>query len=62
MNENAQTLPKMLTIREVARTGIMPEHALRSLAKEGRLPAITVGKCGKTLINLPRLIEQLESL
>ncbi len=45
--------PTMLTIRETARTGILPEHALRLLLKAGRLPVIYVGK--KALINYDRL-------
>ncbi len=52
--------PKMLTIREIARTGLLPEHALRLLLKAGKLPAIYVGK--KALINYERLCEQLSTL
>ena len=52
--------PTMLTIREIARTGILPEHALRLLLKAGKLPAIYVGK--KALINSDKLCEQLASL
>lgn len=52
--------PKMMTIREVAKTGILPEHALRQLVKEKRLPVIHVGK--KAFINYTALCEQLDSL
>lgn len=52
--------PTMLTIRETARTGILPEHALRLLLKAGKLPVIYVGK--KALINYDRLCEQLSAL
>ena len=52
--------PRMLTVREIARTGILPEHALRLLLKAGKLPAIYVGK--KALINYERLCEQLSTL
>lgn len=52
--------PRMLTIREIARTGILPEHALRLLLKAGKLPAIYVGK--KALINYDKLCEQLSAL
>ena len=55
-----QTKPTMLTIREIARTGLLPEHALRRLLKAGKLPAIYVGK--KALINYDRLCEQLSTL
>ncbi len=45
--------PKMMTVRAVARTGILPEHALWILLKAGKLPAIYIGK--KALINYERL-------
>lgn len=35
--------PKMMTIREIAKTGFLPEHSLRQMAKQGRLPAIYKG-------------------
>lgn len=57
MDENK---PKMLTIRETARTGILPEHALRRLLKTGKLPAIYVGN--RALINYDKLCDQLSSL
>ena len=52
--------PNMMTIREIAKTGLLPEHALRLLLKSGRLPAIYVGK--KALINYDKLCEQLSAL
>ncbi len=52
--------PRMMTVREIARTGLMSEHALRLLLKAGKLPAIFIGK--KALINYDRLCEQLQSL
>lgn len=52
--------PKMMTIREIAKTGILPEHALRLMLKAGQLPAIYIGK--KALINYNKLCEQLNSL
>lgn len=54
------TQPKMMTIREIARTGLMPEHALRLMLKAGKLPAVYVGK--KALINYDKLCEQLNGL
>jgi hypothetical protein len=50
----------MLTIRETAKTGILPEHALRLLLKAGKLPAIYVGR--KAFINYEKLCEQLSEL
>jgi excisionase family DNA binding protein len=56
---NEKKVPTMLTVREVARTGILPEHAIRLLLKDGKLPAIFVGK--KAFINFEKLLELLES-
>ena len=50
-------LPRMCTIREIARTGLLSEYALRKLEKQGKLPCVYVGR--KCLINLDRLIDQL---
>lgn len=55
-----QSKPTMMTIREIARTGLLSEHALRMLLKSGKLPAIHVGK--KALINYDKLCEQLAAL
>ena len=52
--------PRMLTVRQIAREGILTEHALRLKLKAGRLPAIYVGS--KALINYDRLLEELSSL
>lgn len=52
--------PTLMTIPQVAATGLLSEYALRKLHKEGRLPAFTVGK--KVLINYEMLLEQLNSL
>lgn len=52
--------PKMMTIREIAATGILPEHALRLMLKAGRLPALYIGK--KALVNFDKLCEQLAAL
>ena len=53
------SLPKMLTIRQVAKTGILSEYCLRLMEKQGRLPCIYSGK--KCLVNLDRLIDQLNN-
>ena len=52
--------PRMMTIREIASTGLLSEHALRLMLKEGKLPAIYIGK--KALIKYDRLCEELQSL
>ncbi len=57
---NTERLPKMMTIRQVAATGLLPETALRRLAAENRLPALKVGN--RRLVNLDLLVEQLNAL
>jgi hypothetical protein len=57
MTEN---IPRFMTIRETARTGILSEYRLRCMDKAGQLPAIRAGN--KTLINFDRLCEQLNQL
>ena len=56
-NMTEQARPKMLTIRETARTGILPEYALRTLVKQGKIPGIQVGT--KFLVNYDRLCDWL---
>lgn len=52
------TIPKMMTIRATAQTGILPENALRVLVKNGEIPAIYSGK--KAFINYNTLCEYLQ--
>ena len=52
--------PNMMTVREVAKTGLLSEHALRIMLKAGKLPAIYIGK--KALINYDKLCEQLSAV
>ena len=52
--------PEMLSIRQIAEKGILPEHAIRVLVKQKRIPAIYIGK--KALINYSVLCKQLQSL
>jgi excisionase family DNA binding protein len=53
-------IPNMLTIREVAATGILPEHAVRTLVREKRVPFVMIGT--KALVNFTALCEQLSRL
>ena len=55
-----QKQPTMMTIREIAGTGLMSEHTLRMMLKAGKLPAIFIGK--KALINYDKLCEELQAL
>lgn len=54
MSEN---IPKFLTIRETAKTGILSEHHLRIMEKQGKLPGVRVGNRFK--VNLGLLVDQL---
>lgn len=55
-----QKQPTMMTVREIAGTGLMSEHALRMMLKARKLPAIFIGK--KALINYDKLCEELQAL
>lgn len=56
----ATNIPRMLSIREVAKTGILSEYALRQLCKQGKVPCINVNN--KVLINFDAFVEQLQQL
>lgn len=53
-------MPQMMTVRQIAATGILPERAIRTLLKQNKLPAIYVGT--KALINYPLMCNQLNTL
>lgn len=53
------TIPRLMSIREVAKTRIASEYALRLWEKQGRLPCVYSGR--KCLVNFDRLVEQLNS-
>ena len=52
-------MPHMMTIKQVANTGVLPEAAIRKLIKQNRLPAVYIGS--KALINYEKLISFLET-
>ena len=54
------SFPKMMTIRQIANTGVLPEHALRMLVKQDRVPYMMVGT--KVLINYTKLLDHLNQL
>ena len=58
MSEN--NVPKLMTIREVARTGIIPENALRRLVKQGVVKALYSGK--KAFINYQSVCNIINNL
>lgn len=56
----ADNIPRMLTIRQTAETGILSEFCLRRMVKENRVPHIMVGN--KALINFTLLCQQLNNI
>jgi len=50
----------MVTIRQAAATGILPEHCIRTMVKTGEIPCVYAGT--KALLNLDKLIERLQAL
>ena len=57
MNEKKEA-GRFQTIREIARSGLLPEYALRRLCAEGRLPGFYTGR--KFLCNVALLKQWLE--
>ena len=58
---NGETkIPKMMTVRQVAKTGMISEYALRQLIKQGKIPCIAIEH--KVLINFDAFVEQLQQL
>ena len=54
------SVPVFMTIRDVAKTGVLPGHCLRTMAKNGTLPCIYTGN--RCLVNYTLLLEQLNNL
>lgn len=52
-----EKIPKLMSIREVAKTGLMSEYSLRELNREGRLPVIKLKN--KVLVNYERFVEMI---
>lgn len=52
--------PKLQTIRQIAKSGLMPEHALRLLIKQGKLPALYINS--KALLDITVVIEYVKKL
>lgn len=57
MSNNNRNIPHMMTIREVARTGLMSEYTLRAMVKQGHVPCVKVGV--KVLINFELFCDML---
>ena len=50
-------VPRFMSIREVAKTGLLTEYTLRLMEKQKRLPCIYVGK--RCLVNFEQLVDRL---
>ena len=58
MSEN--NVPKLMTIRQVAKTGLIPEKALRQLVKQGIVKVLYSGK--KAFINYQSVCNIINNL
>ncbi len=54
---NKPIIPRMMTIREVANTGLLTEYTLRALVKQNKVPYVRANT--KVLINFELLCEIL---
>ena len=50
---------RFLTIRQIAKSGLLSEHYLRMLEAQKKLPGIYSGRT--KYVNVPMLIEQLDN-
>lgn len=57
---NTPNIPKMMTVREIAQTGLLPENTIRVMLRNGQIQAVYSGK--KALINFDNLCEYLRTL
>lgn len=57
---NSTELPRMMTVREIAKTGLLPENTIRVMLRSGQIQAVYSGK--KALINFDNLCEYLRTL
>lgn len=57
---NSIELPRMMTVREIAKTGLLPENTIRVMLRNGQIQAVYSGK--KALINFDNLCEYLRTL
>lgn len=55
-----ENIPQMMTVRQVAKTGILPENTIRVMLKRGDLAAVYSGNTA--YVNYDNLCEQLRNL
>ena len=60
ISSTSPPLPKMMTVRQVAATGLLPESAIRRLLREKKIAAVYSGN--KAFINFDILCNQLANL
>ena len=60
MENNTYNIPKRMTVRQVAATGLLPESAIRRLLREKKIAAVYSGN--KAFINFDILCNQLANL
>lgn len=60
MENNNRPIPKMMTVKQIAATGLLPESAIRRLLHEKKIPAVYSGK--KAYINFDKFCEYLTNL
>ena len=60
MENRNNNIPRMMSVRQIAATGLINESALRRMLKAGQLPAIYSGT--KALINFDTLCNMLSNL
>ena len=58
--EETKKLPQMMTVRQIAKTGLLPENAIRVMLENGQIKAVYSGR--KALINFDNLCEYLKTL
>ena len=60
MTEKNIRVPRMMTIHQIALTGVLPENALRVMVRNGEIPAVYSGS--KAFINFDNLCDRLAKL
>lgn len=55
--DSTMAKPRMLTIKETAKTGVLTEWAIRGLVKQGKVPGIYIDN--RFLVNYDRFIDWL---
>lgn len=58
--EITNNIPKMMTVRQIAETGLLPENTIRVMLRNGQIQAVYSGK--KALINFDNLCAYLRTL